>query len=317
MNSSDMIDYAFGQLDGAAGERAEREIADDPVLAESLDRLGRALHRLLDDGDSFDPPAGLASRTIAFVSENRRRRSILDFVPTKIPFRWADVAVAAGILLASLLTLIPAMRRSKDKMDQAGCAFNLQQLGVSLAQYAAQHGHFPYAPPGYPNAPSGTFAATLHDSNLLHDLSALHCPCNGPHDKTATLPKLGKLAELRSASSDRLRKLLCWDYAYHAGYRHESGKVGAVPAVLTSRVPLVADQPPHDASLILEGNSPNHGRRGQNVLFSDGHSSWYDSRRVSPDDLDVFLNARNQAGPGVNIQDAALVPSLCPFTTGW
>ena len=55
-------------------------------------------------------PPDLASRTLAFVSEKRRRRSILDFVPVTVPFRWADAAVAACILLAGLLTLLPAIQ---------------------------------------------------------------------------------------------------------------------------------------------------------------------------------------------------------------
>src|SRR5262249_5916573 len=146
MNASEMIDYVFGQLDGPAREQVEREASRDSRAAETLERLGRAVHRLVDDGETLEAPPDLARRTVVFVAENRRRRSILDFVPVSVPFRWADVAVAAGIFLASVLTLAPALHRSKERMDQAGCGFNLQQLGVSLAQYAAQHGHFPYAP---------------------------------------------------------------------------------------------------------------------------------------------------------------------------
>ena len=110
--------------------------------------------------------------------------------------------------------------------------------------------------------------------------------------------------------------MLHWDYAYHAGYRHPSGRPGPVLAKLSSRVPLLADQPAHEGNTILEGNSPNHGQRGQNVLFNDGHVSWFDSRRVSPEDADLFLNFDHQPAPGLTPQDAALLPSLCPFT-GW
>lgn len=316
MNASDMLDYALGKLEGPARERAEREAADDLILGEKLDRLGRAIQRLLDDGEAIEPPANLSRRTISFVAENRRRRSILDYVPISVPFRSADVAVAAGILIASLLTLVPALHRSKERMDQAGCGFNLSQLGISLAQYAARYGHFPYAPKNQPNAAAGTFALTLHESNLLHDPAMLDCPCNGTRKQDMPLPNLETLDKLRSASPDRYQNALGWDYAYHAGYRHDSGQVGPVPAALSMRVPLLADQPAHQLGMILEGNSPNHAHRGQNVLFSDGHASWHDTRRVSPIDADLFLNAANQPGPGQDIDDAALVPSLCPFS-GW
>jgi hypothetical protein len=308
-----MLDHALGQLEGAPREQAEQEIANDPAVAHAVDRLTRAVHQLVDDGETIVPPEGLARRTLTFVAEQRRRRSILDFVPVAVPFRWADLAVAAGIFLASVLTLIPAFRRSQQQMDQAGCGFNLQQLGVSLAQYASQHGQFPYAPAGHPSAVSGSFAVTLHDSDLLHDLTTLDCPCNGSRAHTAPMPKL---ADLRSTPPEHVHRALSWDYAYHAGYRQDSGRAGPVPARLAARIPLLADQPPHQIGRILEGNSPNHNGRGQNVLFSDGHYSWHDSRRVSPADPDLFLNAEHQAGPGVDVHDAALLPSLCPFT-GW
>ncbi len=321
MNATQMIDYALGKLEDPAREQVEIEASSDPQLAESLDRLTRAVQRLLDDGDTIEVPKNLAQRTIAFVAEKRAeerrpRRSILDFVPVSVPFRWTDVAVAASIFVASLLTLVPALQRSRERMDQAGCGFNLQQLGISLAQYAARHGHFPYAPPGRPNEATGSFAVTLHDSDLLPDVAMLDCPCNGTHHKPEPLPPLHKLAELRTKSPDAYSNMVRWDYAYHAGYRQGSGAAGPVPAVLTSRVPLLADQPPHQAGLILEGNSPNHSQRGQNVLFTDGHSSWHVTRRVSPDDSDIFLNAEHQPRPSLDIRDAALVPSLCPFT-GW
>ena len=61
---------------------------------------------------------------------------------------------------------------------------------------------------------------------------------------------------------------------------------------------------------VLAGNSPNHGRRGQNVLFSDGSLRWFPGRRVSPVDDDLYLNNRAKPEPGVNLFDAALVPAV-------
>lgn len=319
MNAQEMLDYTLGQLEGPAREHADLELSNDPRLAATVDRLGRAVHQLLDDGgEAIEPPAGLARRTVASVVEHGRRRSILDFVPASVPFRWADVAVAAGIFVASLLTLVPALQRSRDRMNQAGCAFNLQQLGISLAQYAVLHGHYPYAPPDQPNAATGTFAVTLRDSGMLHDMSMLDCPCNGksPHHQAAPMPNLGSLTMLKSKAPESYRKALGWDYAYNVGYRRASGQAGPVPVGLRSRLPLLADQPRHDHDQILEGNSPNHDLRGQNVLFTDGHVSWHNTRRVSPLDSDLFLNDNQHPAPGVNDHDAVLAPSLFPFT-GW
>jgi hypothetical protein len=313
MNASDKLDYVLGQLEGPAREQADAEVSGDPQLAEALDRLSRAVHRLLEDELTIEVPAQLAGRTHAFIAEHGRRRSILEFLPITVPFRWADVAVAASIFLAGLLTLVPAMQRSKERMAQAGCGFNLQQLGVGLLQYAGQHHHFPYAPPDQPDAVAGTFAKTLQESGMLHDLKTLDCPCNGICTMASPTLHVPSLEKVRNKSPELYRVLLSCDYAYHVGFRNRAGRPGPLPANLMARVPLLADQPNHQRNHILPGNSPNHGGRGQNVLFSDGHIAWYTTRRVSPVDLDIFLNEDRLPAPGINVDDAALVPSLFPF----
>ena len=316
MNASDMLDYALGRLESPARDQADHEIASDPALAETLDRLDRALHQLLDDGqEALEPSNGLAQRTVARLVESRRprRRSFHDLLPVTVPFRWADVAVAAGILLASLLTLLPAVQCSRQRMSQAGCGFNLQQLGISLAQYAVQHRAYPYAPPDHPDAVSGCFAVLLHEEGLLPDLTTLDCPSNGTLHPASKLPSIKSLCEIQHKQPSRIPHLLCCDYAYNISCRNKSGRPGAIPARLSSALPLLADQPPHEGFRILEGNSPNHAARGQNILYSDGHVHWHFTRCVGPDDADLFLNADQKPEPGANLHDAVLVPGYFPF----
>jgi hypothetical protein len=199
-------------------------------------------------------------------------------------------------------------------MSQAGCVFYLQQIGHSLAQYASLHPFYPYPPADQPDAHAGTFAAVLHDAGLLRDLSVLDCPCNGPcKGHSNDLPSAEQLMRLRKLDPDRYRHLLCWDYAYNAGYRHPSGRTGPVESRLPMAIPVVADAPSHENyARILDGNSPNHGRRGQNVLFSDGTVRWLPTRRVGPYDADLYLNKRREIGPGLDEQDAVLLPSYTP-----
>ena len=122
-------------------------LRDDGEQAARVERLRRAIYRLLDDGTPFEHPPDLAQRTVAFVARNRRRtRSLIEYVPIRVPFRWADFAVAASIFVAGVLTLLPAIQRSRERMNQAGCVFNLQQLGNSLGQYASLQPFLPYPP---------------------------------------------------------------------------------------------------------------------------------------------------------------------------
>jgi hypothetical protein len=317
MNATEMLDYTLGQVEGPDLDRLEREFAADPFAAERIDRLSRSIHHLLDDGWEIEPPIGLADRTMRVVAEGRRRRSVLEFVPARVPFRWADVAVAAGIFIAGLLTLMPALTRSRDRMDQAGCMYNLQRLGSALWQYGSIHHHYPAGPEDHPSAPTGTFAVMLNDSGVLADPNSLICPSKSHKKDHLPLPDMNTICRLTDIDPNSCVQMVHSDYAYNVGYRTPSGELRPIAAVHTSLHPLLADQPAHDGfPHIYPGNSPNHGGQGQNVLYSDLHVGWHNTRRLGPHDADMFLNERQEPAPGVHAADTALLPSRFPFRSG-
>jgi hypothetical protein len=326
MNPEEMIDYALGRLepDGSRRDDREREgeagippqVDPDAELPEQLARLTRAVHQLLDDGMSWDPPPGLTRRTVILVAQHRRpSRSFQDLVPMRLPFRWPDLAVAASILIVGTLTLVPLLQYARDRHNNAACMFNLGQIGRSLAVYASANQTLPYPPQDQRDAHSGTFAALLHDAHALPDLSVLDCPVNGYCSAVGgVLPHFEELESLRKTDPERYKKLMCWDYAYHVGYRHPTGGVGPVDERVSGQIPVLADQPDHSNSQMIQpGNSPNHGGRGQNVLFKDGNVRWLPHRFVSPQDPDIFLNNERLPRPGVHARDSALMPSQVPF----
>lgn len=318
MKADEMIDYVLGQVDGAERERLELALRDDDETSVQVERLRRSIYRLLDDGTPFEHPPGLAERTVAFVARNRRRtRPLADLVPMRVPFRWADFAVAAGIFVAGVLTLLPAVQRSRERMNQAGCVFNLQQLGNSFGQYATVNQLMPYPPPSKADAPAGSFAAMLHDAGVLDDPKLLDCPCNGPCAHVdGQLVGFDQLEHIRRTDPARCRHMVSFDYAYNIGYHHAPQHTGPLDFEHSSQVPVLADQPNHADSLIRAGNSPNHAGRGQNVLFGDGSVRWYRTRHVSPKDPDLYLNNDHQPRPGLHEGDSVLVPSHAPFR-GW
>jgi hypothetical protein len=314
MNAEKMIEYALCKSE--PGDRFGG-LDLDPEQMRRLERLQMAVHRLVDDGPELELPPELARRTVAFVARNRSRpMTLLDQVATRLPFRWADFAVAAGIFIAGTMTLLPAIHRSRERMNQAGCVFNLQQLGNSLAQYASLHPFLPYPPANRADTHTGMFAVILHDAGVLDNLTVLDCPCNGacPH-AMKDLANFEQVDRIRKTDPKSYQRMLCWDYAYNVGYRHASSGPGPLEVVHASQIPVLADQPDHEDFLtIREGNSPNHGRRGQNVLFGDGSVRWFHSRLVSPIDPDIYLNNDHQPRPGVDVSDSVLMPSKIPFS---
>ena len=202
-----------------------------------VEKLRIAIDRLVDDGTWFEHPPDLASRTVSFVARNRRRPlTLLEQVATRVPFRWADFAVAASIFVAGVLTLLPAIQRSRERMNQAGCVFNLQQLGNSLAQYATLQASLPYPPSHRSDTHAGMFAVMLHEAGVLNDLSVLDCPCNGPCPHVRQeLAGFDQVDHIRRTDPELYRRMLCWDYAYNVGYRHPDRRPGAARSQRFSR----------------------------------------------------------------------------------
>jgi hypothetical protein len=313
MNAEEMIESVMSGLEGDSLEQALHGDKDQLIRFEKL-RL--AVDRLVDDGGWFEHPPDLAARTVAFVARNRRRQpNLLEQVAIRVPFRWADFAVAASIFVAGVLTLLPAIQRSRERMNQAGCVFNLQQLGNSLAQYVTLQASLPYPPSHRSDTHSGMFAVMLHDAGVLRDPTVLDCPCNGacPHIKQE-LASFEQVDHIRQTNAEQYRRMLCWDYAYNVGYIPPTGR--PVPHDLrhSASIPVMADSPDHiNFVTIRDGNSPNHGRRGQNVLYGDSSVRWLGTRRAGPHDADIYLNNESKLCPGVHVSDAVLVPSKVPF----
>lgn len=315
MNAPDLLDLALGKTDDGAPDTPDRDTASDPLLADRLDRIGRGLRLMLDDDPArFEPPAGLASRTIAFVQQEARRRAdVIEFVPRARRFRFEDLAVAATIFLASMLALAPAVLRGRERWGRAGCAHNLQQVGLRLNQYAALNETYPFVSAEDEVPHVGSIVCRLSEGGFPIEPEELHCPCSGSVcDKSKKIPALAAVREALKRSADEGCRMLENDFAFHVGYRPRPDHEPApLPAYLSATTPILADSPPHDASrAILLGNSPNHAGRGQNVLFADGHVEWSDDRRVSPIDKDLYLNNDDQPTYGIGPADAVLMPSV-------
>lgn len=317
MKTDDLLDDVLGQrhpIRPAALEAA----APDPALAARRAALRLSLERLLDDGDEIEPPDGLADRTLRRVAAARAsdRPRVLEFPPPTSRLRWSDVAVAASILVAGLLTLVPALQRSRQEMAQAGCLTNLRQIGQALNSYWNVNRSYPFVPPRQPGSYVGSFAVLLNDGGYLPATDVLDCPCGG-HDGGGSLMAFEQLCEHERRQPGIGKKTFPLDYAYALGRRDHRGELGPPSPTADGRVAMVADRPPYliDAAgeRVLDGNSPVHAGRGQNVLFCGGDARWVHTRQLGPHDDDLYLNQNDRVAPGINDHDAVLTPAVFHF----
>lgn len=321
-SASLLFDEAFGQLDDEGREQLDLASSSDPALAARRTRLHHALDLFLDSEDP-EPPDGLADRTLDRLLRHAEEPKILEFAPERPRFRWADVGVAAAMMLIGLMSLVPAVRHQQMKVDQLACGDNLRQIGLALNQYANSFHTYPYVDPACPASYVGTAFVLLSDAGLLHDHSTLHCPCESGRVARPNLPNYPEVLGREQSVPGICRNDVRADYAYHLGVKVDGGPPAALPFGGNDRVPLAADQPPFrldSPSLppgacgeILNGNSLNHGGSGQNVLFSDGRVEWRRIRWISQDDLDIFLNQDKNIRPGVHVKDAVLTPCVMRF----
>ncbi len=310
MNAQEMLDYVCHQMDERSRDAAEHAIEVDPALGDRLSRLGRSVSLLVDDGDPYAAPTGLASRTVAQVQRRKSRPQVQDLIPVKAPFRMADFAVAATVFFAAVFTLSVPILKSRAQMDQTACAFNLGKLGVSLANYRNTNGGYPLVPVSYP---AGSYAVMLQDSRTLSDPGVLVCPTCSKAKSPSTLPEYKDFCRMVKDSPNACRELLDGHFAYNVGYESPKQDGTILPAEMGSGRPIASDPPPFSPDgTILDGNSPNHGGHGQNVLNGDGSVSFRTRRWVSNRDKDLFLNENQRVGPGIHKDDSALVPSILP-----
>jgi hypothetical protein len=319
MSAHDLFDEVFGQLDESRREAIELLSSSEAEWGQRRVLFQRAVHQLLQDHEIHDPPPGLGDRALSLVIEHAQgeRSRILDLPPPANRFRWSDFAVAASIFIASLLALVPAMNLQKASMLQLGCMDNLRQVGLALSQYASVHRSYPFVSPECPGSYIGAFGVLLKDNGLLNNPQILNCPCRGRDNLPPGLPHFSQLCEHEDREPGSLKaQMESNDYAYAQGVREPSGQIVAISFPCQDLVPLSADQPPYDFSSrsILDGNSPNHAGRGQNVLYAGGQVKYHRGRRLHGQDQDLYLNEDSRIAPGLHENDAVLTPAVFRFS---
>ncbi len=145
------------------------------------------------------------------------------------------IVLAVILLLASLFA--PALRQARDRAKGTSCASNLNQVGVALHLYAADHdGWFPPGP--------GDLGLS---AEYAKNLGIFHCPLDGRTPASSSLPLEGAVPELYSTSylyqpgladDDAPQNQLAWDDLPRHGGRLAVRLDGAVIGLSSPRTTL-------------------------------------------------------------------------------
>ncbi len=308
----DLVGYLLGALEPAEHEAVEAQLAVDSQLRHDFELVSRAIRPLAADKQGYEPPPGLAERTCIFVATQARVSLAPEPAHEGSRWRMADLAVAAGIFLAATLLFFPAVNQSRFAARVSTCQNNLRRIGVAASEYSLRFGdHFPMllADDGGP-ADAGAVAARLVEGGYLSSPVVLICPASELAERLSTTQQPPWPQDIRQqllhARGQRLRdlqRLVAGSYAYNLGYVVD-GQYRASRNLSRPTFALVADAPPSG----LTDRSANHDRRGQNVLFEDGHVQYLTTCKARGCMDHIYRNDNGQQAPGLHAHDAVLGP---------
>ena len=323
-NREQLLGFLLDALDDVERDKFEQHLSHDPQLQRELESLQSTLEPLSESYAEFEPPPTLAERTCALVTGHANAEKVSLARPgfTHEPmsgsapsrFSLADMFVAAGIFLAAALLFFPVIQNSRFLARQTHCENNLSHLGLALASYSDKDGggFYPCVPTAGKFSFAGVYALILRDNGYLQDPTLVLCPSSDLAQQPGgfRMPTLEEVDQASRMAIADFRRIAGGSYGYNLGFvvdgRHHWPRNQG-----RTHFALMADAP---NSAWMDLRSLNHGGRGQNLLFGDGHVRFV-VECVGDGCLDhPFQNHFGRPEAGVNENDSVIGSSFwSPF----
>jgi len=175
-------------------------------------------------------------------------------------FTLVELLVVIGIIAVLIAILLPALGRAREQSNRTACLANLRSLGQAMYLYAHSHHD------RLPNANLTTTWDGTIGGMALCELAAnyatpgvFHCPSDrdpAPTEITTT--------DYFAANSAHI------SYEFYSIWW--SGKDGPILTRMGGKAPLAWDL---DGGEAKASPLQNHGTKGGNILFADGHGDWH------------------------------------------
>lgn len=319
----DLLGFLFGALDHDEQTRTESEIDKSPELGMQAGKLRRSLKRIALDcrPDHDEPPPNLAENTCLRIWD-QMQPGLSEVSASELQATsnrsLADVAVAIGLMVIAVAVLLPALQASRFNAGVVACQNKLKDVGTALLAYSEMqpNNRFPSIDIQGNRAAAGIYAPVLISNKLVTDSNSFYCPQSIRLTKVTNqgVPTLDEIDEAVGDTLDDLKSRMGGTYGYSLGYIDNDRYV---PPKNHGRenFALLGDAPRKDGKRRM---TSNHGGRGQNFFFEDGHVKFF--KQLPNEDVmdNPFVNQKGYVAAGVNWTDSVLgTSSDIPFTKAY
>lgn len=178
-------------------------------------------------------------------------------------FTLVELLVVIGIIAVLISILLPTLSRAREQANRTACLANLRSLGQAMIMYANDHQD--RLPNGNPKSTVNDYAAVNTVLIALNDVylkapGVFHCAADED-------PVPDRIVSGDYINEDSAR--ISYDF-YSVWWAPENGP--KLPRI--NHAPLAWDL---SGGATTPAGDQNHGIKGGNVLFADGHADWQEA----------------------------------------
>ena len=345
-SQEDLLGYVLGALDAAEQRELQELIDNDPAVEEQLLEIKNSLLPLEAIDAPCGPNVGLARRTCEAVavsakqsllkSENtseivktsstaiqpepvlesdlvnapsvavEKQKTAGSLLAARGSWSVMDVVITCGVILVVAAILFPALATARHNSRIVACQNNLQHLGSAFFSWSEIHeGEFPPIPTTGNLAFAGSYAPQLKEVGLITDDSTFACAGQASsRSAPINIPTVDMIENAKSREQlHHYHQTMGGDYGYSLGH-NEDGVYRSESRMGRTQYALAADSP---SCQNAQRVSNNHGGKGQNILFEDGHVKFVSGGTIGEDAL--FYNNLGLVAPGADRYDSVVAPS--------